>query len=99
MNPESQNSQSAFLPVLLTSLAVFFFFGWQLSNVWSQKSALSKVEEAQKPVVERALQAQRELQGIATDLLTLAKTDPVAQQIINAYGIAQSAPAAPAPKK
>lgn len=108
MNPESQNSQSSFLPVFLSSLALLIFFIWQLSLVWGQKSAMSKVEEAQKPVVARALQAQTELQGLATDLLALAKTDSVAQQIVTAYGIAQSgaapatqtAPAAPAaPKK
>ena len=92
MNPESQNSQSAFLPVFLSSLALLIFFIWQLSLVWGQKSALSKVEEAQKPVVARAIQAQTELQGLATDLLLLAKTDQVAQQIVTAYGIAQSGP-------
>ena len=102
MNPESQNSQSSFLPVFLSTVAVLIFFVWQLILIGSQKSQLSKVEEAQKPVVARAIQAQTELQGLATDLLTLAKTDAVAAQIINAYGIAQAAPAAApaaAPKK
>ncbi len=98
MNSDSDGQFSigkdAFLPLMLLIVSVLLLFIWQVNGFSEQKTALRATIERQDQMVKQSLQVQGSLQKLLSDLLELAKTDPLAQQIVTKHNIQQQAPAA-----
>lgn len=108
---ESEYGYSAgklFLPVVILSLSVIFFFAWQIAIISQQRNALQgtkqKLEDFNQnsipkldDQVAKSKQIQQGLEKLVLDLLELAKTDPDAKAIVTKYNIQQQAPPSSAP--
>lgn len=101
MNDTSESSEvqgSAFLPIVLLSLAVSFFLIFQLSNIYEQRSNLNqdfanKSKEIDE-TVKRSQVTQQGLEILVRQLLELANSgDTDAKRIIEKYGIKVTQPA------
>ena len=100
MNFDSPDSpltieRDAFLPVLLLSLSVLFFFIFQINGLTGQRTAFKGAIERQDQVVKQSRQVQELLKNVALDLLTAAKSDDNAKAIVTKYNIQQQAPPGP----
>ncbi len=96
MNTETTEQFSigkdAFLPLMLLIVSVLLLFIWQVNGFSEQKTALRATIDRQDQMVKQSLQVQASLQKLLTDLLELAKTDQLAQQIVTKHNIQQQAP-------
>ncbi|MGB8354631.1 MAG: hypothetical protein WCD79_12130 [Chthoniobacteraceae bacterium] len=106
MNSESNSSSGkSFLPIVLISVSVIIFFGWQWTLISTQRDNLNttktKLDEfvtnnipKLDDQVAKARQVQSGLEKLVLDLLEVAKTDADAKAIVAKYNIQQQAPPA-----
>ncbi len=102
-NIESSDCKgSPFLPIILLTLAVSFFFIYQLSGVYEQRSQLKAqfngIQQNIDNQVRQSMLIQQGLETIVRQLLELANNgDKDAKAIIEKYGIKVNQPAGAAP--
>lgn len=95
-------SYSAFVPVLLISLAFIFLLSVQFTNASRQRSvlrnaeqSLANLEKSRASMVEQSGAVQRDLERLCSGLLDLAQTDTEAQALVQRFGIGRSGPSQP----
>jgi hypothetical protein len=100
MNPTSEKTFSAFLPVTLIALASIMLLSWNLMIVISQHSNGLRISAQQDVQLEQAAQTEVKLKQMMTDLVSLSKEDTDAASIVKRYGIVFNSPGAkPAAEK
>ena len=96
MNSEiTSNSQDkSFIPIVLVSASIIFFFGWQLitistarGNINTQKKQVDAFAEANlqkySDAVKKAEQIEGTLSKLANGVYELSKTDDNAKQVVD----------------
>lgn len=76
-----------FWPFSLVSLSLVVFLGWQVSLSVRQYIGSVRVAEQQDLLAAQAVQTEAKFQAMVMDLMTLAKTDKDAKEIVTRYGI------------
>jgi hypothetical protein len=100
MNPTSEKTFSAFLPVTLIALGSIMLLFWNLVIVISQHSNGLRITAQQDIQLEQAAQAEIKLKQMMTELVSLSKDDTDAATIVKRYGIVFNNPGAkPAAEK
>jgi hypothetical protein len=85
--------KSPFWPLTLVSLSVAAILGYQLLVGLEQQQLLARQKEEMTQAVVQSQKIQRELEKLASDLLTLSTKDADAKALIDKYKIARgSAP-------
>ena len=90
--PDEQ-SYSAFLPVVLITLAVIMLFSWNLMIALNQKSNGARISIQQGLQLAQAAQTEEKLKIMMSDLVDLSKSDKDAEMIVKRYKIAFTPPA------
>jgi hypothetical protein len=84
---------SAFWPLLILVLGLFFWSGFQAYSTFRQCSNLNAQLEAAGPVAKQAQDAQSKLYALAEDLLQTSTKDANAAQIVKEANIQVRQPA------
>lgn len=82
----------SFWPLCLLALSVAVFMGWQTALSVRQYMASTRLADQQDLLEAQAVQTESKFQAIVMDLITLAKTDEDARNIVNKYGIKYNPP-------
>jgi hypothetical protein len=106
--PKSQAPRSAFVPLLLGTLALLASFGWQSAGLLADREALLAAHAGQQQTVDNAAKLRSSLDALAADTQRLAEAGNGSAALLVAErkkrGITihpnatPAAPAAPAPR-
>lgn len=102
---ENPSCSCCFWPILLLILAFDCYLATQLQLAWRGTDRLKQQNAALATRIEQAEGQMKGLrtwptvlEGVAKDLLEMAKTDSEVRKIVDKYQIRQNAPVAPAPE-
>ena len=89
MNPCEENKTrfTFFWPLCLMAVSLAAFLAWQLKGAEQQCADLQQLVDQQAFLAVKSVQAERKFQGMLSDLLELAKSDPDARSLVEKYSI------------
>ncbi|MEI6969976.1 MAG: hypothetical protein WCL44_00535 [bacterium] len=76
-----------FWPLVLLSVSLALFLGWQVAMAMVQQIDLIRLQDRQAVLSSQAAQAETKLESVIFDLLSLSKTDSDAKAVVEKYGI------------